>query len=997
MQEQHSPYSGRGYIIVPYLKDIKIAVEFNNVTINTDYQLISGVVETSYNPDWKNVSDVEDFTGEGQGGQIEETVSFVIEKIVVNANGDIVVNGEDGQQITIPGGKDTVITDSGVKDADGKIITPPKVYNVDSKGNGTNVGTAFAEGGKSTPENTDGVDKSGQATEFTAKGISITFSPESNSKYAFDALPDNLDNIPAALQNLYKKAGKKPLPYKAVLNGDTDTLLANVTVTDANIKLDSIVFKSQSGAKIDFKRSDKVFVLTVKGNQTYAEEQILATIKQGGKWKVIGAFMLVHISPKEVNVALVPTDDVSAKRLDNVISKTQEIYNKVGVKINFKKEGVLNIDSVVSGNTIQTEKNTLTSTYSKEQQNINSLYQSTDNSYVLFITDKESSTKQQGYMRLNGQFGYVFKSGLPKTPAHELGHGIFKLEHPFELYKTQESSTDLLMDYSQGTIFNHQDWKQINDPAFKLYAFQSQASGELVGGYGLTPNFEFVSAGASNIVTTKTNLVNEGILSGFRDEKNIKYLWNKVKKAYTVNGEENTQTYPLGTTTTLKDNPVIWLIYNYSEDCKQIKYIRTRYNQITGIIAEKDKIMAQEKLESYIKTISAITVKEDPNIYSGFLGCDSTESGKSNNVFVINKSTFKLPDEYSVVASDNNEIKSTMPSIIDNDRRNVRTDRDGDEDRQPHTNLLPKDKNAEDIYKEIVTLWNNYENSIYENHLAVTGFNSDDSDAFTAQIKKLEGKKLLMPSLLKDRILEKVSEKFIQDFFENKIKGYESTSTGLESMYSGSDKENFERAGSNLVQHFYQKVGGNYYKTKTIADAIYKTESGKEEIDNMIMLVDQIFQFKLIQPKIELENNKYLETPLDNKWFSTGISLQTFPGFTSEIFKSIKSPTDEEKLGLFCIGGTQAAKVVVKEFKALIDKDNIGYEATIIIQYLDTFGVSETDYTKDLPYKADIVNKFKFNYRGGVLAQWILQHQYGYQPFDDFLTYTVKMKKTWKK
>ena len=156
-------------------------------------------------------------------------------------------------------------------------------------------------------------------------------------------------------------------------------------------------------------------------------------------------------------------------------------YNKVGVKINFKKDNVLNIDGVVSGNTIQTDKNTLTSTYSSDQQKINALYQGTDNSYVLFITNKASSTGQKGYMRLNGQFGYVFKSGLVKTPAHELGHGIFKLEHPFETYKTTESSTDLLMDYSEGTVLNHQDWKQINDPAFKLYAFQSQSSGELAG------------------------------------------------------------------------------------------------------------------------------------------------------------------------------------------------------------------------------------------------------------------------------------------------------------------------------------------------------------------------------------------------------------------------------------------------------------------------------------------------------------------------------------
>ena len=53
--EGNGPYTGKGYIIVPYLNETKIAVQFNNITINTDYQLIDGVVETSYNADWKNV------------------------------------------------------------------------------------------------------------------------------------------------------------------------------------------------------------------------------------------------------------------------------------------------------------------------------------------------------------------------------------------------------------------------------------------------------------------------------------------------------------------------------------------------------------------------------------------------------------------------------------------------------------------------------------------------------------------------------------------------------------------------------------------------------------------------------------------------------------------------------------------------------------------------------------------------------------------------------
>ncbi|WP_343697487.1 fibronectin type III domain-containing protein [Flavobacterium sp.] len=468
----HSPYSGRGYIIVPYLKDTKIAVEFNNILINTDYQLISGVVETSYNSDWKNVTDLEDFTGEGKSGKIEESVSFEIGKIVINPNGDIIVNGKNGEQVTIPGGKDTVITDG-----------TGKIYTLDKNGDGTNEATEPAVGGKSTASNTDGVDKNGQVIEFMAKGISIAFSNNEDtskgekSKYAFDVIPENAGE---SLKKLYKQVGKTALPYKAVVNGQSDTVLATVTLTDDKIKLEDVVFKTESGGKVDFVRNDKTFILTVKGKLTYAEEQILAVIQQGEKWKVIGAFMLVHISPKEVNVALVPTDDDSKTKLDDIIKDTQKIYNKVGVKVNFTKEPVLNINSVVSGNVIQTEKNTITSTYSAQQQEINSLYQSTESSYVLFMTNKTSSTGQQGYMRLNGQFGYVFNSGnvLSKTAAHELGHGIFKLEHPFEVYKTIEKSTDFLMDYSSGTVLSHLDWKQINDTAFKLYAFQSQNSGK---------------------------------------------------------------------------------------------------------------------------------------------------------------------------------------------------------------------------------------------------------------------------------------------------------------------------------------------------------------------------------------------------------------------------------------------------------------------------------------------------------------------------------------
>jgi hypothetical protein len=42
------------------------------------------------------------------------------------------------------------------------------------------------------------------------------------------------------------------------------------------------------------------------------------------------------------------------------------------------------------------------------------------------------------------------------------------------------------------------------------------------------------------------------------------------------------------------------------------------------------------------------------------------------------------------------------------------------------------------------------------------------------------------------------------------------------------------------------------------------------------MLVDQIFQKKMSKPKMELDNNKYLEKALDNAWFKKGIALGPF-------------------------------------------------------------------------------------------------------------------------
>ncbi|MDE3743063.1 fibronectin type III domain-containing protein [Maribacter polysaccharolyticus] len=53
-------FTGKGYVSLPYLKNIKVAVEFTNILINTDQEMAEGTVNTVYDPTWKNMLSVDE-------------------------------------------------------------------------------------------------------------------------------------------------------------------------------------------------------------------------------------------------------------------------------------------------------------------------------------------------------------------------------------------------------------------------------------------------------------------------------------------------------------------------------------------------------------------------------------------------------------------------------------------------------------------------------------------------------------------------------------------------------------------------------------------------------------------------------------------------------------------------------------------------------------------------------------------------------------------------
>ena len=348
-------------------------------------------------------------------------------------------------KVTLPKGRDYVITDS-----------QGNVYQLDESGKVTAKGTR---------------EQGTQLAQQAGKGDSKN-PPISNKHFKVEWLfNDELANDTTG-----------EIPYKALVKGKTSSFELRIQPADTT-KYD-FFFHTENGVKVDAEsKGEGLYKITRKGAFDFAQEElwVVAKEKKGKKEELISKCILVHLSPKEVNVALVPTQ--SGQNLQEAIAQLQQIYEKVGVILHITTENPFDISEQLKNGTLPTENEFGDlSTYSPEQNAVIAKFTTNrkpkESTYYIFLVD--DGTGDHGYMRLGGQYGFVHSANA-RTIAHELGHGIFKLEHPFKSKNADKGKTSALMDYNQGQDFFYRDWKQINDPKVKLYAFQGQGEGKNVG------------------------------------------------------------------------------------------------------------------------------------------------------------------------------------------------------------------------------------------------------------------------------------------------------------------------------------------------------------------------------------------------------------------------------------------------------------------------------------------------------------------------------------
>ena len=450
-------YSGEGYVKVPYLQDTKIKVVFNGIKLNTERQLIDGKLVTTYDETERNVQFIQEGIGEvfGDKGKKDQKMPFEIENEnniqVDSITGRITITGKVdlktgiAPKVTLPKGRDYVITDS-----------QGKVYQLDESGKVTAKGTR---------------EQGTQLAQQAGKGDSKN-PPISNKHFKVEWLfNDELANDTTG-----------EIPYKALVKGKTSSF--ELRIQPADTTQYDFFFHTENGVKVEAEsKGEGLYKITRKGAFDFAQEEVWVVAKEkkekkGKKEELIGKCILVHLSPKEVNVALVPTR--SGQNLQEAIAQVQQIYEKVGVALHITTEPPFDISDQLKNGILPTENEFGDlSTYSPEQNAVIAKFATNrkpkDNTYYIFLVN--DGTGDHGYMRLGGQYGFVYSANA-RTIAHELGHGIFKLEHPFKGKNADKGKTTALMDYNEGQDFFYRDWKQINDPKVKLYAFQKQSEGE---------------------------------------------------------------------------------------------------------------------------------------------------------------------------------------------------------------------------------------------------------------------------------------------------------------------------------------------------------------------------------------------------------------------------------------------------------------------------------------------------------------------------------------
>ena len=496
-------YSGRGKTRLKTIIDAPVALRFDRLRINVDNFQVDGTVEASYDEKKAKIANLDDVDDGGKDvkpatirmreHKLDFTLPDIPQFIYNPKTGELETTDAEGNPQTI---KVDVSENASYERIFPMLVTDSKGYTYqispseqNTEGTGNDVETGRKD--EKIELHSERVDRVG---DFNTESLSskygyIHFKP-GEGKYAFDDGQEKWYKKSVKVDHFYKPFAKGYIaPWKLVPTGENDVVTAKYDGL-RNIDLKKVHFASEPNtaalpAKLN--EAEQTWTISLRSVSSGASYDVFA-VYEG---VVIGKLRVVSYTKQQHKVTLVPINEVKLDK-SAIEQQLNTIYNPVGVQF------TVNVDESMRGNydwEVESEKDGLLSTVGKsfwgydkelkestEMLNLQKTYQQaagTLDGVYLFVLNGATGLEGQkgdllGEMPRKSRFGYIFAGNSPNTEeivhtiAHELGHGIFTLQHTFdaEYGKGTQGTTNNLLDYTETeTDLAAFQWNVMANPA----------------------------------------------------------------------------------------------------------------------------------------------------------------------------------------------------------------------------------------------------------------------------------------------------------------------------------------------------------------------------------------------------------------------------------------------------------------------------------------------------------------------------------------------------
>ena len=503
-------YSGRGTTRLSSIIELpRVALRFDRLRINIEKCQIDGLVEAIYADQPGGIADLDKIDDGGK--RVQPSKLRIRERKVDFALGDMpemsfdpetgeleVIDAEGKPQrikLDLPEGGASasafpmIITDS---KGDSYQLSPDESSEVSSSG--ASSGTSSTEGRVGTKQGLK-VERVERIGSFDASRLAhgigtVRFEPSAQARYAFDSGTESWYQRSVKLDEYYKPFAKGYIaPWKLVPVGEQDVVAARYE-GKKSIDLSRVRFATSPNSPAlpaELHEESKTWSLKLLGTDAQSSYDVFA-IYEG---QVIGKLRVVSYPKQRHKLTLVPVNEAKLDK-EQIERELNSIYDSVGihfdVEVDARMRGNYSWDrdgdgklSVVGKSFFGRVREVKESAEMEYLKKAYTQLAGTLDGVYLFVVDAAGGLEAQpkdllGEMPRRSRFGYIFSgnspnggvSALSHTIAHELGHGLFTLQHTFDdEYGGTESQgqTRNLMDYTTGKELAAFQWNVLANPA----------------------------------------------------------------------------------------------------------------------------------------------------------------------------------------------------------------------------------------------------------------------------------------------------------------------------------------------------------------------------------------------------------------------------------------------------------------------------------------------------------------------------------------------------